>query len=133
MLYLLIKVLSHASAKKKTERLKGFKFCTLIGRFHRHYGSERVKLVNILVCGGACIYVCTVVYALTIVSLDKIYTLITIIKFLSIYQRSPVCHTTKERSFSVVLTARYGLEDIFDPIILGLDPSVQVIIIIIGS
>ena len=39
MLYLLIKVLSHANAKKKTERLKGFKFCTLIG----HYGSERVK------------------------------------------------------------------------------------------
>ena len=32
---------------------------------------------------------------------------------------------------TLVLTARYGLEDIFDPIILGLDPSVQVIIIII--
>ena len=29
----LMKILSKASAKKKTERLKGFKFCTFIGRF----------------------------------------------------------------------------------------------------
>ena len=33
ILYLLIKVRSCASAKKNTERLKGFRFCTLIGHF----------------------------------------------------------------------------------------------------
>ena len=33
MLCLLMKILSHASAKKKTKRLKGFKFRTVIGRF----------------------------------------------------------------------------------------------------
>ena len=45
MLCVLIKVLSHASAIKKTERLKGFKFRTFISRFQMtsHLGSEGVK------------------------------------------------------------------------------------------
>ena len=46
MLYLSIKVLSHANAKKKTERLRGFKFYILIGRFISHYGSEGVNLTR---------------------------------------------------------------------------------------
>ena len=29
----LVKLLSHASAKQKTKRLKGFKFCSFVGRF----------------------------------------------------------------------------------------------------
>ena len=33
MLCVFIKVLSHASAKKETEKLKGFGFGTFIGRF----------------------------------------------------------------------------------------------------
>ena len=33
MLCVLMKILSHATAKKKTKWLKGFIFCTFIGRF----------------------------------------------------------------------------------------------------
>ena len=31
--YVLMKIFSHASAKQKTKRLKGFTFCSFIGRF----------------------------------------------------------------------------------------------------
>ena len=34
MLCVLMKILSHASLKRKTERLKDYKFRTVIGRFH---------------------------------------------------------------------------------------------------
>ena len=33
VLYILMKIHSHASAKEKTKRLKGFQFCSFIGRF----------------------------------------------------------------------------------------------------
>ena len=33
MLHVSMKILWHASAKKKTQTVKGVKFCTLIGRF----------------------------------------------------------------------------------------------------
>ena len=38
-----MKILSHASAKKKTKRLKGFKFRLFIGRFQCHRDSEGVN------------------------------------------------------------------------------------------
>ena len=44
MLCVLIKSLSHASAKKKTKMLKGFKFGTFIDRFEGHHGSEGVMV-----------------------------------------------------------------------------------------
>ena len=40
MLCVSIEIFSHASAKKKTKRLKGFRFCTVIGSFKLHYGRE---------------------------------------------------------------------------------------------
>ena len=43
-----MKILSHASAKKKTKRLKGFKFRTFIGRFQCHHGSEGVNQPSLL-------------------------------------------------------------------------------------
>ena len=40
----MVKVLPHASAKKKTQSLKGFKFHTFSGRFFKwHHGCEVVK------------------------------------------------------------------------------------------
>ena len=38
-----MKILSKASAKKKTKRLKAFKFCTFVGCFQVTHGSEGVK------------------------------------------------------------------------------------------
>ena len=38
-----MKVRPHANAKKKTERLKGFKFRIFIGHFQRQRGSEGVN------------------------------------------------------------------------------------------
>ena len=38
-----MKILSHASVKNNTKRLRGFKFHTLTGRFKRHYGNEGVN------------------------------------------------------------------------------------------
>ena len=44
MLYVLMKILSHASAKKKTKTFKGFKICTFTGRFQvTSYGSKGVN------------------------------------------------------------------------------------------
>ena len=40
MLCVLMKIISHDSVKKKTERLKGFKFHTV---FKSHHGSEGVN------------------------------------------------------------------------------------------
>ena len=31
-----MEILSHASVKRKTKRLKGFKFCTFMGRFQNN-------------------------------------------------------------------------------------------------
>ena len=42
MLCVLMKIVSHASAKKKTERFKGFKFRTVIGRFQVILGRFQV-------------------------------------------------------------------------------------------
>ena len=43
LLSILMKLLSHVSAKKKTKRLKGFKFRTFIGRFQVTTDSEAVN------------------------------------------------------------------------------------------
>ena len=43
MLCVLIKTLSHASVKKKTERLKGFVLLLVV--FKLHHGSEGVSFV----------------------------------------------------------------------------------------
>ena len=50
-----MKILSHASAKKKTKRLKDFKFrifvvvvVVVVVVFKRHHGSEEVNMYNYL-------------------------------------------------------------------------------------
>jgi len=43
MLCVVMKVLSHASAKKKTKKVKSFKFRTFMVAFRRRQGSEGVK------------------------------------------------------------------------------------------
>ena len=43
MLCVSIKILSHDSAKNKTETAEGFKFCTFLVVFKWHHGNEEVK------------------------------------------------------------------------------------------
>ena len=45
MLCVLMKILSHASAKEKAKRLKGFRFCTFIGVFFFFFLSD-IMTVN---------------------------------------------------------------------------------------
>ena len=52
MLCVLMKILSHASKKKKTKRLKGFKFRTFMGRSQVTTWSEGVNSVVLAVADG---------------------------------------------------------------------------------
>ena len=47
MVWVSMKILSYNRVKNKTETVKGFKFCTFIGCFQMHHGSEGVTVEEV--------------------------------------------------------------------------------------